>query len=68
MLIQRVQDYPSRYSESSSDSGEDDVSHFKQRSFKVEIGFRATMVTVDRGGWFQPQFFKQSAGFYHIDK
>jgi hypothetical protein len=37
-------------------------------SFKVEIGFRATMVTVDRGGWFQPQFFKQSSGFYHIDK
>ncbi|EDR09399.1 uncharacterized protein LACBIDRAFT_318946 [Laccaria bicolor S238N-H82] len=56
------------YSESSSDSGADDASHLKQSSFKMEIGFRATMVTVDRGGWFQPQFFKQSAGFYHIDK
>ena len=36
-------------------------------SVDVEVGFRATMVTVDRGGWFQPQFFKQSAGFHHID-
>ena len=26
------------------------------------------MVIVDRGGWFQPQFFKQSSGFYHIDR
>ena len=33
----------------------------------VLIGFRATLVTVDRSGWFQPQFFKQSNGFYHID-
>ena len=56
------------YSESSSNSGADDASSLKQSSFKMEIGFRATMVTVDRGGWFQPQFFKQSAGFYHIDK
>ncbi|THH31486.1 hypothetical protein EUX98_g2707 [Antrodiella citrinella] len=33
----------------------------------VTIGFRATLVTVDRAGWFQPQFFKQSGSFYHID-
>ena len=26
------------------------------------------MATVDRGGWLQPQFFKQSSGFYHIDR
>jgi hypothetical protein len=37
-------------------------------SFKLEIGFRVTLVTVDRGGWFQPQFFKQSSGYYHIDE
>jgi hypothetical protein len=56
------------YSESSSGSGAKDVGSLKQSFFSTEIGFRATMVTVDRGGWFQPQFFKQSAGFYHIDK
>ena len=53
--------------QSSSSSAEDDE-EANSESFKVEIGFRATMVTVDRGGWFQPQFFKQSSGFYHIDK
>ena len=37
-------------------------------SLTVQIGFRATLVTVDRSGWFQPQFFKQSNGFYHIDE
>ncbi|TCD66126.1 hypothetical protein EIP91_001735 [Steccherinum ochraceum] len=33
---------------------------------EVWVGFRATLVTVDRAGWFQPQFFKQSAGYYHV--
>ena len=33
----------------------------------VTVAFRATLVTVDRAGWFQPQFFKQSGSFYHID-
>ena len=33
----------------------------------VEIGFRATLVTVDRAGWFRPQFFKQSGSYYHIN-
>ena len=45
-----------------------DLASSSSESFKVDIGFRATMVTVDRGGWFQPQFFKQSSGFCHIDK
>ncbi|KAH8094539.1 hypothetical protein BXZ70DRAFT_363852 [Cristinia sonorae] len=35
---------------------------------EVWVGFRATLVTIDRGGWFQPQFFKQSSGYYHISK
>ncbi|KAH8795234.1 hypothetical protein DL96DRAFT_1480874 [Flagelloscypha sp. PMI_526] len=34
---------------------------------EVNLAFRATLVTVDRGGWFQPQFFKQSEAFYHVD-
>ena len=34
----------------------------------IEIGFRATLVTVDRAGWFQPQFFKQSLSYYHVDE
>jgi len=33
----------------------------------ITVAFRATLVTVDRAGWFQPQFFKQSGTFYHID-
>ena len=36
-------------------------------SYNVEFGLRATMVTVDRGGWFQPQFFKQSKAFHHVN-
>ncbi|KAF8165904.1 hypothetical protein B0H34DRAFT_780581 [Crassisporium funariophilum] len=55
--------YHSESSESSASSSAVD----KEASTKVELGFRATMVTVDRGGWFQPQFFKQSAGFHNID-
>ena len=51
-----------------STSTAEDSALSNSKSFKVEIGFRTTMVTVDRGGWFQPQFFKQSSGFYHIDK
>ncbi|KAF7299383.1 ZnMc domain-containing protein [Mycena indigotica] len=34
----------------------------------IELAFRATLVTVDRGGWFQPQFFKQSNAFYKVNK
>ncbi|KAJ7301113.1 hypothetical protein DFH08DRAFT_979057 [Mycena albidolilacea] len=30
----------------------------------IDLAFRATLVTVDRGGWFQPQFFKESKVFY----
>ncbi|KAF7303430.1 ZnMc domain-containing protein [Mycena indigotica] len=33
----------------------------------IELAFRATLVTVDRGGWFQPQFFKESAAFYKVN-
>ncbi|EDR10049.1 uncharacterized protein LACBIDRAFT_325617 [Laccaria bicolor S238N-H82] len=54
-------------SSSSSKSSADSSSHLKQTDFTMEVGFRATMVTVDRSGWFQPQIFKQSTGFYHID-
>ncbi len=35
--------------------------NIKQR---VELGLRVTLVTIDRGGWFQPQFFKQSKAYY----
>ena len=55
-------------SDSSSGSSANNTSQLKQTDFEMEIGFRTTMVTVDRGGWFQPQFFKQSTGFYHIDQ
>ncbi|KAF7344143.1 ZnMc domain-containing protein [Mycena venus] len=34
----------------------------------IDLAFRATLVTVDRGGWFQPQFFKESKAFYKVNK
>ncbi|KAJ7351618.1 hypothetical protein DFH08DRAFT_957918 [Mycena albidolilacea] len=33
----------------------------------IDLAFRATLVTVDRGGWFQPQFFKESKVFYKVN-
>ncbi|KAF9530520.1 hypothetical protein CPB83DRAFT_882060 [Crepidotus variabilis] len=58
--------FGSYHSESTSSStSTHDVE--KSQNLKVEVGFRATLVTVDRGGWFQPQFFKQSAGFHNIN-
>ncbi|KAJ7069144.1 hypothetical protein C8F01DRAFT_977064, partial [Mycena amicta] len=33
----------------------------------IDIAFRATLVTVDRGGWFQPQFFSESRAFYKVN-
>ncbi|KAJ7182514.1 hypothetical protein C8R43DRAFT_1144573 [Mycena crocata] len=33
----------------------------------IDLTFRATLVTVDRGGWFQPQFFQQSAAFHKVN-
>ena len=58
--------FGSYHSESSSASSSSS-SLSADSSITVQIGFRATLVTVDRSGWFQPQFFKQSNGFYHID-
>ena len=56
------------YHSGSSESQATSASTSTSQSVEVEVGFRATLVTVDRGGWFQPQFFKQSAGFHCIDK
>ena len=33
----------------------------------IDVAFRATLVTVDRSGWFQPQFFKESKAFYKVN-
>lgn len=38
-----------------------------QSEHEVVIGFRATLVTVDRAGWFRPQFFSQSGAYYHVN-
>ena len=59
--------FGSYHSESSESQATSSSTSFAQ-SVDVEVGFRATLVTVDRSGWFQPQFFKQSAGFHSIDK
>lgn len=55
------------YSSSSSSSAASSSSTTSQVYNDVTVGLRATLVTVDRAGWFQPQFFKQSGSFYHID-
>ena len=54
---------PESFSASGENSSLSNIS-----SVTVNIGFRCTLVTVDRGGWFQPQFFKQSNGFCHVDE
>ncbi|THH27511.1 hypothetical protein EUX98_g6673 [Antrodiella citrinella] len=53
---------------SSSSSSASASSETASANNEVNIGFRATLVTVDRAGWFRPQFFKQSSTFYHIDE
>ncbi|TCD68232.1 hypothetical protein EIP91_011301 [Steccherinum ochraceum] len=56
-------------SASTSDSTSQATASSQSGSYQnnVTIGFRATLVTADRAGWFQPQFFKMSGSFYHID-
>jgi len=49
--------FGSHHSENSESQATSSSISFAQ-SVDVEVGLRATMVTVDRGGWFQPQFFK----------
>ena len=55
------------YNRSSSSSSALFKSSASAESYNVEFGFRTTLVTVDRGGWFQPQFFKESKAFNHIN-
>ncbi|KAH8099644.1 hypothetical protein BXZ70DRAFT_942722 [Cristinia sonorae] len=52
-------------SESSSQGRSSSVA--RTSTDNVTLAFRATLVTADRAGWFQPQFFKQSNTFYHVD-
>ncbi|KAH8077868.1 hypothetical protein BXZ70DRAFT_690995 [Cristinia sonorae] len=56
------------YSRSKSESQASSSNLNSKRTDEIELGFRATLVTVDRAGWFRPQFYKQSEAFYHIDK
>ncbi|KAJ6483193.1 hypothetical protein C8R45DRAFT_299355 [Mycena sanguinolenta] len=51
---------------SSSSSGESD-NNGEATSDTFELAMRVTLVTVDRGGWFQPQFFKESKTFYRVN-
>nr|GAT54779.1 predicted protein [Mycena chlorophos] len=53
---------------SSSSSSASSSTSTKTSEDNIEVAFRATLVTIDRGGWFQPQFFKQSQAFYKINK
>ncbi|KAF7336381.1 ZnMc domain-containing protein [Mycena venus] len=51
---------------SSSSFGEAEAAS-QATSSSITLAFRATLVTVDRGGWFQPQFFAESQAFYKIN-
>lgn len=51
---------------SSSDSHGETLSTTEVTDDTIDLAFRATLVTVDRGGWFQPQFFKESQTFYKV--
>ncbi|KAK6980755.1 ZnMc domain-containing protein, partial [Favolaschia claudopus] len=52
---------------SSSSSTATSSSTAKATDDTIDLALRVTMVTVDRGGWFQPQFFKESKTFYKVD-
>lgn len=55
-----------------SASGESDSSSsthtdsYKATNTNFSIGFRAMKVTIDRGGWFDPELFKRSAEMYKL--
>ncbi|KAJ6541052.1 hypothetical protein DFH09DRAFT_1089612 [Mycena vulgaris] len=53
-------------SESSLSSSGASASSTAATEDTIDLAFRATLVTVDRGGWFQPQFFKESKAFYKV--
>ncbi|KAJ8521720.1 hypothetical protein ONZ45_g1622 [Pleurotus djamor] len=56
---------------SNSQSSERSEGHGQTETVKtsneVWVGLRATLVTIDRGGWFRPQFFQESKMYYHIN-
>ncbi|KAJ7438411.1 hypothetical protein B0H11DRAFT_2105041 [Mycena galericulata] len=43
------------------------VSTAQASTDKIELAMRVTLVTVDRGGWFQPQFFAESNAFFKVN-
>ncbi|KAJ7870647.1 hypothetical protein B0H14DRAFT_3573861 [Mycena olivaceomarginata] len=53
---------------SSTETGGQTTSGATNTSDTLDVAFRATLVTIDRGGWFRPQFFKQSEAFYKVNK
>ena len=55
------------HSQSSQSSGGGSQTETKKTSNEVWVGFRATLVSVDRGGWFRPQFFQESKMYHHIN-
>ncbi|KAJ7199019.1 hypothetical protein GGX14DRAFT_373421 [Mycena pura] len=52
---------------SSSSASAEASSNSSSLTDTIDLAFRATLVTVDRGGWFQPQFFKESKAFYKVN-
>jgi hypothetical protein len=54
-------------SQSSQESQGSSETKTIKSSDEVWVGFRATLVTVDRAGWFRPQFFQETKSYYHIN-
>lgn len=51
---------------SSSNSQASSLQDFKVTNTSMQIGFRATKVTFDRGGWFDPTPLAASSEMYHL--
>jgi len=52
----------------SSDKSWSDYTHnYNASNTSFDIGMRVTKVTIDRGGWFQPELFKASKNMFSLD-
>ena len=53
---------------SSSSSSASSHKSSAEDTSKIEIGFRAAKVSMERGGWFNPSIFKMSNNFYRLSE
>lgn len=56
------------YGSSSSQEASDFNSKHQANNIDIEMGMRATKVTIDRGGWFSPEVLEASKNMFSIGK